>query len=204
MADIPESLRKALGRLAETIGLKLSEVKKLEELRTRLAAVKASNVDREEETKDQIRSLEARALKKQEEYEKARGQVREVIADEIERTFRDLDRISGPHRIISRNIEQISIVQSKIDEVIAARDRGASEEEVDLVAMTLEEEFESLRTGDRATEDLQKERYERGEQERVNIKKRVSQIRGPEKVPGLSKEAEQRLKKLKADYEGET
>jgi len=204
MAEIPAGLRSVISRLAEKVGLGLSDVKRLEDLKARLIGARAANHDREEEIKEEIHGLETRALKKKEEFEKTKGSARKVIAEEIERTFEEIDRVLERHRIISRNIRQVSAVLSKIGEIRAARERGASEDEVDTVAIEAQEEFETLETQSRATRDMMKEKFKEEEREAIDIDQRLGEMEGTDKeksAPGLSKQTQDRLKQLETEYE---
>src|SRR3977135_2758037 len=115
------ALNDALARLAEMLGLKPSEARKMELLRDQMIATKSTNVDRIEAIKDEIRQHEARALRKKKELDAAKGDSKRLIAGEIERAFRDLDRLRGRETILARNIDRLSDAITKIEEAMAAR-----------------------------------------------------------------------------------
>jgi len=199
MSDV---MRAVLGKMAEKVGLKSSDAKQMATLEQKLRSAKATNINQLEALKDEIRALETRAIKKKEEYDKSRGEVKSILAGEIEQTFRDMYRRKERRKIIERNIDQISSVQAKIEEIRAAQAQGASENEVDDIALRAEASFEELAVGDRARKDLEKERYEGPQPERIDIEERASRLKSPSKDKGeLSKDVQKRLKELEPEGE---
>jgi TolA-binding protein len=191
-----------LAKMAEMAGLKASDAKRLESFKKKLAEKKTGNAYQVEKIKDEIRALEARALKKNKEFTDARGGVKDILKGEIERTFRDLDRLNGKREILERNLEQISEVEAKLSELEVATLRGATDEELDDLALRAQEEFSGLQADDRATEDLRKERYQGPKTEPVDIEERVSRVEAPKrKESALPADIQERLKALEPEQE---
>ena len=72
MGSFSDAISAILSRLAQLLGLKPSERRRLELMEQKLAVAKASNVDRLEGLKDKIRLLESQALRKKKELESRR------------------------------------------------------------------------------------------------------------------------------------
>ncbi len=119
-----DSVSEILAKLAKMLGLKPSEARRMELMEQKLVSARAANVDRIEVIKQEIRQLETRALKKKKELDEARGDSKRIIAGEIERTFRDLDRLRGRESILTRNIDKLSMALSKLSEPVPPRCRG--------------------------------------------------------------------------------
>ena len=114
MGSFGDTISAILSRLAQLLGLKPSEKRRLELMEQKLAVAKASNVDRLESLKDKIKRLESQALRKKQELEAARGDSKRIVAGSIEQLFRDLDRLQGQEQIIRSNIERVSVAQDKV------------------------------------------------------------------------------------------
>jgi len=191
-----------LARMAAATGLKASDARRLETFQKKLAEKKTSNSYQVEKIKDEIRSLEARALQKNQEFGAARGGVKAIVQGEIERTFRDLDRLQGQRAILERNLEQISEVEAKLGELGAATLRGATDAEVDHWIDAAQETFADLRADDRAMRDMCKERYAGPPSEPVDIAARVSRVEAPKKKEAaLPADIQKRLKELEPERE---
>ena len=196
------SMPDLLAKMAQMAGLKASDAQRLESFKKKLAEKKTGNSYQVEKIKDEIRALEARALKKNKEFSEAHGGVKDILKGEIERTFRDLDRLNGKREILERNLEQISEVEAKLSELEVATLRGATDEELDDLALRAQEEFAGLQADDRATEDLRKERYEGRKAEPMDIEERVSRVEAPKrKESALPADIQERLKALEPEQE---
>ena len=130
MGNFEESISAILSKLARLLGIKPTDKRRIEIMEQKLAAAKAGNVDRLEALKDKIRQFEAQVLHKKKEYESARGDSKRIVGGEIERLFRDLDRLHGQENVIGSNIERISLAQTKIQEYKAAQMNGLEEDEI--------------------------------------------------------------------------
>jgi hypothetical protein len=200
MGRFAEGIAAILSKLAQFLGLKPSEARRTELMAQKLASAKASNIDRLEALKDKIRQFESQALRKKKEYEAAKGDSKRIVGGEIERLFRDLDRLHGQEDVIGTNIERISLAQAKLDEYDAAQAKGLEEGELDDIALELQESFEDLRVADRASRDLERVEYAPPKTSPVNAEQRMAEVAGEqETTTGLSVETERRLKQLETD-----
>ncbi len=200
MGSFGEAVSAILSKLAQLLGLKPSDKRRTELMEQKLATAKASNVDRLEALKDKIRQFEAQALRKNKEHEAAKGDSKRIIGGEIERVFRDLDRLHGQENVIASNIERISVAQAKLEEYKAAQAKGLEEGELDDIALELQEAFEGLTVADRASRDLRRVEYQAPEVSSVNTEKRMAEVTGEqETTAGLSAETEKRLKQLEIE-----
>ncbi len=200
MSKLTETVSDILAQLAEWIGLKSSEADKLDALEQKLIRARASNEDRLEALKDEIRTLEARVLQKKKEADAARGDIKRMIIREIEQIIRDLDRLRGRETIITANVERTSVAVAKIHELRAARDQGVKDDQLDEIALDLQEVFADLKEADRGVRELEKERYEGAERASVDVSQRVGEVEGSKVTAGEFSEAT--LKRLKEIEEG--
>jgi len=200
MGNFGDAISTVLSRLAQILGLKPSEKHRLELMDQKLAAAKASNVDRLEALKDKIKQFQGQALRKKREYDLAKGDTKRIVGGEIERIFRDLDRLHGQEGVISSNIERISVAQAKLEEFKAAQVTGLEEGELDDIALGLQEAFEGLEVADRASRDLERIEYQAPEVSPVDTEKRMAEVTGEQEAEtGLSAETEKRLKQLEIE-----
>jgi hypothetical protein len=174
--------------------------KTLETMEAQFSTSKRDNVDSVESLKEDIRTLEAHALHKKQEFEKAHGDSKRVIAGEIERIFRELDRLRGRETILATNLDRIGVALAKIGEAKAALKAGVSEEQFDSIAVELQDLFADLRQADKAARDLEREAYEVAAPPQVETEQRMADLTEEPQAPiTLSPETEQRLKKLEAE-----
>ena len=200
MGSLGGTVSAILSKLAQFPGIKPSENRRIELMKQKLAAAKASNVDRLEALKDKIRQFEAQVLRKKKEYEAAKGDSKRIVGREIQGVFRDLDRLRGQEDVIASNIERISVAKAKLQEYEAAQAKGLEEGEFDDIALELQEAFEGLKVADRASRDLERVEYQAPEVSPVDAEKRMAEVAGEqETTTGLPAETEKRLKELEAE-----
>ena len=194
------SLNDLLAKVAQMLGLKPSEARKLELIEQKLIAAKATNVDHIEQIKDEIRQLEGRAKKKKKELDESRGDRKRIIAGEIERTFRELDRLRGRESILSRNLDKLGMTLAKIHELRAAQNQGIEQDAIDDVAIEADSAFRDLKATDKAAADLDKIRYEAPKESEVDIQTRMDEVSGARATESeLSPETQRRLKELEEE-----
>lgn len=199
MAGLWEAIRSLLARLFGGSDAQ-RRFKTLETMEAQFSASKRDNVDSVESLKEEIRTLEAHALRKKQEFEKAHGDSKRVIAGEIERIFRELDRLRGRETILATSLDRIGVALAKIGEAKAALKAGVSEEQFDEIAVELQDLFADLRQADKAARDLEREQYEVAAPPQVETEKRMADLTEEREAPiTLSPETEQRLKKLEAE-----
>ncbi len=197
MGNIGDTVSEILSKFARLLGIKPSGERRTELMEQKLAAAKANNVDQLEDLKDKVRQFEVQALHKKKEYEAARGDIKRVVGGEIERLFRELDRLHGLEIVIAGNIERISVAQAKIQEYQAAQAKGLEEDGLDDIALELQDAFEGLKVADRASRDLEHVKYQAPEVSPVNAENRMAEVAGElETAAGLSAETRERLKQL--------
>ncbi len=200
MGSFGDAISEILSKLAQLLGLKPSEERRVDLMEQKLTASRAGNVDRLEALKDKIRLLESQALRKKKEFEAAHGDSKRILGGSIEQAFRDLDRLQGQERIISNNIERISVALAKIQEWKDARRTGLEEGQLDELALNLQEAVDGLKATDREAADLERVEYEAPKRSRVDVEERMGELQGEAATKtGLSPETEKRLKRLEAE-----
>lgn len=186
--------------LKKLLGIKSSEARRFDALEKKLVADKAKNIDKLEEFKDKVRQMEAQLRRKKAEMDEVKGDLKRVVAKEIERLFRDLDRMRGQETIIAANLDRISIAQAKLEEYKLAVEKGLDEDELDDLALDLKEAFESMQIADRTVRDLDKVAYQPPERSAVEAEKRMAEVTGAQETETtLSEDIEKRLLELEAE-----
>jgi len=200
MGNLGKAIQAILSQLARLLGIKPTSEQRTELMEQKLATAKASNVDRLEALKAKIRQFETEARRKKTEYEAAKGDSKRIVAGEIERLFRDLDRLHGQESVIGTSIDRISVAQAKLEECKAAQAQGLDEGELDDIALELQEAFEGLKVADRASRDLERVQYDAPIAAPVDAQKRMAEVVGDQETrAGLSVETEERLKQLETE-----
>jgi hypothetical protein len=199
MAKLWETIRSFLAKLwGKSDAQQRSEA--LAALEAELTGFKRDNTDALESLKEEIRTLEALALRKKRELEKVHGDSRRIIVGEMERVFRDLDRLQDRETIIAANLNRLAVALAKLREARDIRKAGVNEEQSDDIALELQELHTGLRETDRAVRDLERERYVAPATNPVDTEERMAELTEEEKAPtDLSPEAERRLRQLEAE-----
>ncbi len=190
---IPELLQ----RLLEMLGIKQSDNAKFQRLKEKLSIAKATNVDQVESLKEKIKTLEHKALEKKREYDASKGDIKRVVGGEIERIFKELDRLKGRETILGQNIDKLSLAATKVEELIVAGQQGVDEDIFDSLAVDLEDIFGELKATDKAAQGLEEVTYEAPKSEQINVESRLADLDGTkETAQDISQSTAQRLKEL--------
>jgi len=199
MAGLWEAIRSLLARLFGGSDNQ-RRLKTLEAMEANVSASKRDNADGVESLKEEIRTLESLALRKKQEFEQSHGDTKRIVAGEIERLFRELDRLRGRETILAASLDRVGVALAKIGEAKAALQAGGSEEQFDDIAVELQDLFAKLRESDKAARDLEREKYEVAAPPHVDTEQRMAELADEAKAPiTLSPQTEQRLKNLEAE-----
>jgi len=209
MARLAEVTRPLIEKLVSVFRRKSPEQRRLKalvEMEEKLWSAQRANTDAVEALKAEIRTLEARALQKKKEHERTHGDSRRIVVGEIERIFRELDRLRGRERIVASNLDRIGLALAKIGEAKAAIEHGITEEEFDDIALEIQDLFGQLRDADRAARELEREQYKIPEPAPVDVEKRMAELEEEsqpemEAPADLPPELEKRLRRLEAEGE---
>ena len=128
--------------------------KKYNKMELAFESVRRDNEDELHKLKEEIKALEARALSKKREYEQANGGVQRLIRKEIELIFKEIDGLQGRETIIGANLERCAEALAKAREAAAALKRGVNADQLDDLAIELQELFGELRNTDSASKNL--------------------------------------------------
>jgi len=174
----------------------------------KLRVTKATNESKLEDLKDQIRDLTERAREKKREYDAETARhLKRIIAGEINRLLDQLDRFKNREIIIERNLNQTILLIEKNQELESAELRGVSEEDMDELAIDLEDVFADMKDTDRAVKELEKVAYQPERAKETNIEERMAELEldgqpeagGKETDEDLVEETQLRLKELDLD-----
>jgi len=206
MARLAEAIWSLFEKLAPVFGREQRKLKKLERMEKKLEAEEKRNTDDIERLKKEICTLEALALQKKKVYDRTPGASKRTVAREIERIFRKLDLLRGREDILTSNLKRIDLVLSKIREEKVAIRPGATEEEIDDIALEIQDLFGQLRDADRAARELEREQYKIPEPAPVDVEKRMAELEEEsqpemEAPADLPPELEKRLRRLEAEGE---
>lgn len=193
-----------LVRLLEFLGIKKSDSDRFRRLKEKIHSAKAAKVDQLESLKDQHRVLERKALGKKKEYDASKGNVKRIIAGEIDRIFKDIDRLKGQEAIIGQGIDKLSLASVKIDEILAGSVQDLDEDVFDDLAVDLEDIFAEHKRTDRAAKALEDVSYEAPQTAQIDVESRMAEFEGEDQTSKespnqLPESTVQRLKELAGD-----
>jgi hypothetical protein len=187
-----------LARIAEWLGLKPSEAKRVDLVEAKLRNAVRLQTDRMEGLKQEIKKLEHQALHKKTEMEETKSPgTKRIIVGEIERLFKALDRLHGREQIVTSGLDKLTLALAKVEELRAARTEGAEAAALDDIGLDLETAVDELKQADIAAGDLERVSYESPDTGRVNVAERMAEAAGETAATArLSAETERRLKEL--------
>ncbi len=195
------ALSDMLEKILEMLGIKKTDSQQYAKVEQKLRSARSVNTDRLDQLKDKVSDLERQVRQKNREYENATGDTKRIIGGEIERLFRDIDRLRGQETIVTRNMDKISMTLAKVDEWRTAQEQGVDEEMLDGLAIDLEDIFAELKATDRTAKSLDNVKYEEeAKPDSIDIERRMSELQG-EKVSSetMSAETAVRLKELDSE-----
>lgn len=199
MSKLTDTLSAVLSKLAEWLGMKSDDSKKLSKFEEALTRARAQNEDQIEAAKDDIRRLENRFKSLNKDYEAARGDIKKMIAKQLEGVARELDRFEQTAAILSSKAEQYAIGLAKIRDGRLLLDQGKAipADLFDEVAEIFREAAAEMKLADAGARQLDNERYESPERAKVDVSQRVGELEGAkETATELSDSTLKRLKEL--------
>jgi len=200
VASIWKEIREFLAGLFGGVNDTQRSFKRLDAMAAKFMSAKRNNEYSFESLKDEMRLLESRARQKKRELDQARGHSKRIVLGEIERVFREMDRLRGRENIIAANLDRIGVALAKVGEAKAALRADVSEEQFDDIALEIEDLFDTLKALDVAATDLAGEKYEAPVAGEEDLDQRVANVQAAEKAPVvLSPETEKRLEQLEAE-----
>ena len=154
-----------ISKIFEMLGLKKSEsgntLAKLAKMEQRFLAVKTAAGDRLEELKKEIRELQHLALEKKNEFDSLKGDLRRIVAGDIERIRKQLSALQEREKLIGRRLEIAAAGLARVQEVRVTIEAGnIDSDDLDELAILLQESIDDMRDTDRAEADLAKIHYE--------------------------------------------
>ena len=195
-----ELLGSLAARAAQGLGLKPTEREQLRQWRGGLEQELRNSHDAWEGMKEEIRRLEARLLKKKAEHDAAHGAIKDMVAQEIEHLFTQMDRKQSEITLLLRNQEAITLTLDKMRELEVAKASGVQEGQLDTLAVHLEDTLEQTQQADAALEGLKQVTYQRRAKEGMDVEARLANLdQAQKKTSGLSSRAQERLAQLEKD-----
>jgi len=197
-----DKISEIFSRIAEFFGIKSSgnHYIRIEE---KLVAAKADNEYRLGKIKEGIRKFEARALELKEEFKSATSNnTKQVVSKQIEQIFKELDQLQNREKIISSNINKVSISLTKLEEIKDAKIRGLEESDIDDITDETEDVFDELKATDKQSVDLDKIKYEPMESNHANNTAEKAEIENTkEQSVELSENIQKRFEEFKETEE---
>ena len=185
-------------KILELLGIKKTDSQQYALVEQKLQSAKSANADQLDQLKEKVADLERKVRAKNREYEASSGDTKRIIGGEIERLFRDIDRLRGKETIVTRNLDKIALTLAKVDEWRTAQQQGIDEEMLDGLAIDLEDVFADLKATDRTASSLADVKYEeQSKPASIDIKSRMSELQGVKaSEEAMSSETAARLKEL--------
>lgn len=199
-----EDIKALLGKLAENlkrgVGLAPSDVQRLRLWEDKASSSRTNDEDRLAALKEDIARVEHRLRRKKDEFDKANGLTKRIVAREIEQCARELQPYERAAMIILANVDASASLLAKIRELRLLMDRSIGEDQLDDVAVKLEEVIREAEQADRALADLQKVQYRVADPGEPDVEQSLKQVTGP-KAEGayFSKETQELLNQLEAE-----
>jgi hypothetical protein len=203
MKELSEFLGAISQRLAAGLGAKASDKQQVAQWKSHLAQAKADNVDGLERLKEEIAQVEQRIRLKKTKFDQAHGLTQKMIGKEIEQVFRELDRKEKQADIALASIDANALAMDKLAELERALERGLKDEQLDAIAVQLEDTFAEVQQADNALKDLEKVGYRAPEAATVDVSSRMRELEGAKpEAAGLSGATLERLKQMERETEG--
>jgi len=151
-----DELTEKLAWLAKRLGLKPTDLQRLEHLHDKLLQDQRNNEDSLQALKEQIRTVETRARNLKAKYDNAHGGERRILAREIEIEVRRLDQARQKEDRIVGNLDKIAMALERID---VMRVQGPDSAVFDELSGRLAEVYDEVADTDQAARDLDKIKY---------------------------------------------
>jgi hypothetical protein len=142
----------------------------------KLRAMKIENVNNFDELKKKIQQIETKIVLKKTEYDTSRGSVKEMVMLEIEQMFKELDSLKQNQLILNRNINKITQEISKLEQMRDSGLQGLNLDEIDQLALNLEDNFSKLQEVDLVSKDLERVVYHHREENQPELLERLSAL----------------------------
>ena len=185
-------------KILELLGIKKTDSQQYALVEQKLQSAKSVNADQLEMLKEKVAEQEREIRQKKRAYDNATGDTKRIVGGEIERLFRDIDRLRGKESIVTRNLDKISLTLAKVDEWRVAQQQGIDEEMLDGLAIDLEDIFADLKATDRTAKSLADVKYEEeAKSNSIDIESRMAELQGEQVTSqGMNAETAARLKAL--------
>ena len=192
------ALSDMLEKILEMLGIKKTDSQQYAKVEEKLRSAKSVNADQLEMLKEKVAEQEREIRQKKRAYDNATGDTKRIVGGEIERLFRDIDRLRGKESIVTRNLDKISLTLAKVDEWRVAQQQGIDEEMLDGLAIDLEDIFADLKATDRTAKSLADVKYEEeAKSNSIDIESRMAELQGEQVASqGMNAETAARLKAL--------
>lgn len=192
------ALSDMLEKILEMLGIKKTDSQQYAKVEEKLRSAKSVNADQLEMLKEKVAEQEREIRQKKRAYDNATGDTKRIVGGEIERLFRDIDRLRGKESIVTRNLDKISLTLAKVDEWRVAQQQGIDEEMLDGLAIDLEDIFADLKATDRTAKSLADVKYEEeAKSNSIDIESRMAELQGEQVTSqGMNAETAARLKAL--------
>ncbi len=156
MENFSDFIGSVASRLARGLGLRPGEKEQLRLWRDSLARNRAGNQDRLDGLREEITQHEKRIRDKKAKYDRTGGLNQRLLAKEIQMDLRQLSRMEGPGDFLLASIEANTMALEKLGELENAIGRGVKGEDLDAIAVQLEEALDRVEEANEALTDLQK------------------------------------------------
>jgi hypothetical protein len=200
MTNIKNLLGDIAAKLKEKMGIDPSDLQQMqkaeEESTQRMALVE----DRLAALRDEIKRAEARILHRKREFDQETGGAKRMLGRELDRMVRRLTPLEREHEIQLDNQDATHAIISKVRELRAILSGRIKEEEIDLVAVQLEDAIEAADSAEQALNSLRQLSVRTSQSSPAAEEPRQAAPAVAEPAPGLTEETAAFLRQLESDH----
>ncbi|MBM3878978.1 MAG: hypothetical protein FJ387_04565 [Verrucomicrobia bacterium] len=197
--NIKEVLGEVAGKLRSKIGLEPSDLQRMQKATDEANQRLTEAEDRLSALRDEATRAETRILHRKREHDGKKGIAKTMLGREIERMVGRLQPLLREHEIQLNNMDATHALLSKMRELAALLAGSVQEEQIDAVAVQLEEAIDAAERADQAMESLKALRVRTAQAEAELAAAPAPATAGAEKAEGFSDNTAAFLKQLEAD-----
>ena len=173
-----KSMQEMLAKVAESLGIKPTEARRLELVREKLAGEKQRYTDKIDDLKYEIRRLEELALKKKSEYDRTKGDGKRIVGREIEQALRERKMLREKEGLLFSRLDKVTLLLRKFElaSPVEADSPVDLEEMADDAAEYMEDLIDAEKQATRATEDLAGLTYEEPERPAMDVEAEMANL----------------------------
>lgn len=148
------ALNDVLCKVAETLGLKDTDVEAMRRKQAELSEAIRDGYDRIEELKKQVAGLDAKMAKKKKEYDNASSGCKRIVKEELKLLFLQQDRILESLTVITKNLHSAELQKHKISLLISAAENPSRIDEIEELTLDMKDMLDEQKAQSKAAKAL--------------------------------------------------